>query len=133
MLEPSDSNFESKSIECSPWNPFSPTERDIQRTQELAKKNIALAGSLCFFAPVFCMLYLNRGINNLKIIGYACLVGATIGATSVNIENSENRTKYFDEMIGITNIFSSISLIAENIRSVTLARKRLASQKQSQE
>ena len=42
------------------WNPFIPTKRDIQRTDELAAKNVAVAGILTFlFAPAG-LIYLNR-------------------------------------------------------------------------
>ena len=124
--------FQKEAIEYSPWNPFTPTETDIKRTEILAKKSYSWAVFLCFLAPVFCMSYLNRGVNNLKMIGYGALVGGMIGFTSSNIENSESRNKYYNEMIGIVQISLSISLMTENVRSITLARKRLASQKQTQ-
>jgi len=83
--------------------------------------------------PLLSMIYLNRGVNNWKIVGYAALVGGIIGGTSANIENYESRNKYLNEMFAIVQLFSSISLITENVRSVTLARKRLASQQQTRE
>ena len=116
-------------IKYSPWNPFSPTERDIQRTQELALKNAIFVGLLTYFLPFTGMIYLNRGINNLKIIGYLFLLlvvlGIGNGKNSGSAKDSEGTS---DFLLGSCDI----SMIVENVRAITLARKRLASQKQTQ-
>ena len=41
------------------FNPFLPTRRDIERTDELARKNPVLAGFLTFFLLPLGMIYLN--------------------------------------------------------------------------
>jgi len=45
------------------WNPFVPTKRDVERTEELASKNAALTGVLTWFFPPLGLIYLNRGMN----------------------------------------------------------------------
>ncbi|AFY52656.1 hypothetical protein Riv7116_0041 [Rivularia sp. PCC 7116] len=103
----------------SPWNPFVPTARDIERTDELAGKNPAIAGVLSFFLLPAAMIYLNRGINNLKILGYVFVAGVMIGMVTSN-RNSRD-TNPAANLIGV---LGNIAVIAENTRTITLARKR---------
>ena len=83
-------NLQSK--ESNPWNPFEPTRRDIRRTKELSQKNPVVAGILGFF-PLFGMLYLNRGVNCLKILGYV-FVSAFMFALISNSEKGVAQLKY---------------------------------------
>lgn len=115
--------FQQNSTEYSPWNPFLPTKRDIDRTEELAKKNPTIAGLSALF-PIISMLYLNRGINFLKIFGYVFLISFIIGISSSN----ENKNKDLDGMVNLVSVVGQVALIVENVRCVTLARKRLATQ-----
>lgn len=101
------------------WNPFIPTARDIKRTDELAGKNTVLAGVLSFFLLPLAMIYLNRGINNLKIIGYVFVAGFMIGIVTSN--RSSRDTNAAANLIGVAG---NIAIIAENTRTITLARKR---------
>ncbi|MEA5598490.1 hypothetical protein [Rivularia sp. UHCC 0363] len=100
------------------WNPFQPTKRDIDRTEQLAKKNPVIAGLLTFFFLPAAMLYLNRGVNNLKILGYVFVLAFAIAIVS---EVSENKSDKQPQIIGL---LGNIAIIAENIRTITLARKR---------
>ncbi|MEC4813438.1 MAG: hypothetical protein SAK29_09230 [Scytonema sp. PMC 1069.18] len=108
------------STEYSPWNPFLPTKRDIERTDELAKKNAIVAGLLTFFLLPFGMVYLNRGINNLKILGYLFLISFVIGFVTYD----SNNDKELDEISNFAGLCGQIALVTENVRAVTLARKR---------
>ncbi|MGB3759987.1 MAG: hypothetical protein WBA07_27035 [Rivularia sp. (in: cyanobacteria)] len=103
----------------SAWNPFLPTKKDIERTERLASKSPFVAGFLTFLFPLAAMCYLNRGVNNLKILGYVVLVSFTLGIMSVNKSNQESEA--MGESVGI---FGLIAMITENTRAVTLARKR---------
>ncbi|MBE9201132.1 MULTISPECIES: hypothetical protein [unclassified Nodularia (in: cyanobacteria)] len=110
--------------EDSPWNPFIPTKRDISRTEELAKKSPVVAGVLTFFMVPIAMIYLNRGVNNLKILGYVFVIGFMLGVVSYK-ENEENNTAKTPIIGNVVGLGGSIALISENIRAITLARKRL--------
>lgn len=103
----------------SAWNPFLPTKRDIDRTEELAGKNPVIAGFLTFLFPLAAIVYLNRGVNNLKILGYVVLVSFSLGVVSVNQSNKE--AEAMGEFVGVVGL---IAMITENSRAVTLARKR---------
>jgi hypothetical protein len=121
MASPNNINPNENQIENSSWNPFLPTERDINRTEELAKKDPVMAGFLAFLFLPAAMIYLNRGVNNLKILAYVFVVAFTIGFTmSSNKREGEN----LGNLVGMAG---SIAVITENARSVALARKRLAS------
>ncbi|GAA6618698.1 hypothetical protein [Scytonema sp. NUACC26] len=108
------------STESSPWNPFVPTKRDIERTEELAKKNPTIAGFLTFFFLPLGMVYLNRGVNNLKIVGYVFLLGFAIGLVSYDGKND----KQLNALGNFVGLCGQIALITENVRAVTLARQR---------
>lgn len=99
------------------WNPFCPTKRDLKRTEQLAQKNSLVAGILAFLFPIAAMIYLNRGINSLKILGYALTIGI---ALSISAESEE---KAFD--IGrATGTITKIVIVVENINAIDRARKR---------
>lgn len=104
--------------ESNPWNPFDSTERDIKRTEQLAKKNPIVAGLLTFLLLPAAMIYLNRGVNSLKIWGYAMLVA--IAFVSIT-ETSEEKAFETGKMFGhIAQVF----MIAENVSAVSRAKKR---------
>ena len=108
-------NFQA--TEFNPWNPLCPTKRDIERTDELAKKNPFVAGVLTAIFPLFGLIYLNRGVNFLKILGYVFLLGFAVGFTV----ESEETADTMGEMIGLSG---TIALIVEQRGSVIQARKR---------
>jgi hypothetical protein len=130
MSYPHDNNFNPQQAEVaySPWNPFTPTERDVQRTEELAKKNPTVAGILAFILPVAAMIYLNRGVNSVKILGYLFAIGFMVGFT--NYKQPKKQLELIGNGIGT---LGGIAIIVENVRCVTLAHKRLASQSQPKE
>ena len=101
------------------FNPFLPTKRDIERTDELANKNPVIAGLLTFFLLPLGMLYLNRGINGFKILGYTFLVAFIVGA--INYNKSDKELEAMSEPVGVVG---SIAAIVESTRAVTLARER---------
>ena len=103
--------------ESAAWNPFAPTQRDLKRTEKLAKKNPLIAGVLAFFFVPAAMIYLNRGINPLKIFGYALAIGM---AFSVSAESEEKAFRMGQKIGSVVNIV----IVAENINAVTQARKR---------
>lgn len=103
----------------SAWNPFEPTKRDIYRTEELADKNPVIAGLLTFFFFPATMIYLNRGVNNLKIFGYMIVLIFMITIAGGN--ESEKESERIGNVVGV---LANITLIIENTRTITLARKR---------
>jgi hypothetical protein len=123
MASPNNNNPNGNQVDNSLWNPFLPTERDINRTEELAKKDPVIAGLLTFFLMPAAMIYLNRGINNLKIVGYVFVVCFGIGFTIGDGKGAKDLAR----SIGFAG---SIAAIIENARSVDLARKRLASREE---
>ncbi|MEB3215007.1 MAG: hypothetical protein VKN72_01945 [Nostocales cyanobacterium 94392] len=110
------------------WNPFAPTARDIKRTEVLADKNPVIAGVLGLFLMPLAWIYLNRGVNNLKIFVYIMLASVTlsffIGVTSKSESDVNPITEKTSTILGFAG---SLAMTIENIRSVTLARKRLSS------
>ncbi|MEH1806009.1 SHOCT domain-containing protein [Nostoc sp.] len=103
------------------YNPFIPTKRDIQRTNELAAKNTILAGTLTFVFIPAGLFYLNRDINCLKIVGYIFAVSFIFAVL----------TKANEESKGISNIISVIgagAITAEQVMAVNKARQRLQEQ-----
>jgi hypothetical protein len=124
MTSPNNINPNENQIEHSFWNPFVPTERDINRTEELAKKDPNIAGLLAFFFLPAAMIYLNRGVNNLKILAYVFVVAFAIALIMGSSKKRESQG-----LANIVGFAGSIAVIYENSRSVTLARKRLATQK----
>lgn len=107
--------------EDSPWNPFIPTKRDITRTEELAQKNPVVAGVLTFFLAPVAMIYLNRGVNNLKIFGYVFVICFMLGLSLYK----EDDTEELEAVANVVGFGGQIALISENVKAVTLARKRL--------
>ncbi|MGB3638566.1 MAG: hypothetical protein WBA39_13470 [Rivularia sp. (in: cyanobacteria)] len=103
----------------SAWNPFFPTKRDIERTEVLASKSPVAAGVLTFLFLPAAMIYLNRGVNNLKLFGYMILFIVMLTIAGGN--NSEKESENIGSVVGV---FVNITLITENARAVTLARKR---------
>ncbi len=108
-------NLESK--ESAAWNPFVPTLRDIDRTEQLAKKNPIIAGVLAFLFVPAAMIYLNRGINPLKIFGYALIVGFALSISAKSEESAFNIGK------GVGNV-ANIVIVVENVNAINQARKR---------
>ncbi|MDF5734264.1 MULTISPECIES: hypothetical protein [unclassified Nostoc] len=117
-------DFNQNQTPNSPWNPFVPTKRDISRTEELAQKSPVVAGVLTFFIPLATMIYLNRGVNNLKILGYVFVTAFIIGIASYD-EKDPRKTERIGNLVGLCG---QVAIITENVKAVTLARKRLASQ-----
>ncbi|MEM7555094.1 MAG: hypothetical protein AAF378_13520 [Cyanobacteria bacterium P01_A01_bin.84] len=111
----------------SAWNPFEPTQRDVKRTEKLAKKNSTIAGILSLLFVPFAMLYLNRGINNLKICGYLIAVYFIMG-TMVEVATYNKSDREFDQIaVGAGNVIGlvgGLAIAVENMRAVSLARKR---------
>jgi hypothetical protein len=116
-------NFNQNQTPDSPWNPFLPTKRDISRTEELAKKSPLVAGVLTFFLLPAGMIYLNRGVNNLKIVGYVFVTAFMVGIVSYG-EKDDRKMEGISNLVGFCG---QVALITENIKAVTLARKRLDS------
>ena len=103
--------------ESNPWNPFEPTQRDIQRTNELSQKNPVVAGILTFLLLPVGMIYLNRAVNPLKILGCALLLGFSFGAFS----ESEEKAYEIGEKIGF---ICNIAMVVEQVNTVNKARQR---------
>ncbi|GJD20126.1 hypothetical protein RIVM261_050820 [Rivularia sp. IAM M-261] len=123
MSNPSNNNIDpNNQSEYSPWNPFLPTRRDIERSEELSKKEPWVAGVLSFLLLPAAMIYLNRGVNNLKIIGYVFAIAFMTGLVTYNGKNEEE----LDSIGNVVGICGQIAVVAENIRAVTLARKRVS-------
>ena len=102
------------------WNLFIPTERDIQRTNELVAKNVTVAGILTFlFAPAG-LIYLNRGVNALKIVGYVFAVSFAIGLIAQPNEDSDSYS--IGQLVGS---IGGIAMTAEQIMAVNKAQQRL--------
>lgn len=102
-----------------PWNPFIPTQRDIARTEELAAKNPAIAGVLSFFLLLAGLIYLNRGVNTLKIIGYVFAGSFVFGIVS---NPNEQNAKSTSNLIGL---IGTGAITAEQVMAVHKARQRL--------
>ena len=107
-----------ESLESNPWNPFITTPRDLKRTEQLAKKNSVIAGVLTLFFIPAGMIYLNRGVNSLKILAYTLVL-----ATTFTVLTSETEEQAFQtgRKIGFV---ANIAVIVENINTINKARKR---------
>ena len=104
--------------ESNPWNPFDPTKRDIERTEQLAKKNPVVTALLTLLFTPAGMIYLNRGVNSLKIWLYAIAIAVVFG---IVMEVPEDKAFATGQKIGLVgNIF----MIVENVRTITRAKKR---------
>jgi hypothetical protein len=120
-------DFNQNQTPDSPWNPFLPTKRDISRTEELAEKSPIVAGVLTFFFIPAGMIYLNRGVNNLKILGYVFVTAFIVGIASYEGKDSLKMVR-----IGkLIEVCGKVAIITENVKAVTLARKRLRSKQSS--
>ena len=108
-------DFQAK--EHNPWNPFIPTERDLKRTEELSKKNPVLAGLLTFFLLPIGMIYLNRGVNSLKILGYIFIFAFFVAIVSDTEETAE-------DAVDVIGLAGSVALIAESVNCIAQARNR---------
>jgi hypothetical protein len=106
------------SPEVNAWNPFFPTPRDIERTEQLAKKNSFVAAFLTFLFLPAAMIYLNRGLNPVKIFGYAIAIGM---AVSISTKSSEEKAFEIGQMAGT---IANIAIVVENINTINQARKR---------
>lgn len=102
------------------WNPFISTERDIQRTDELAAKNAIVAGILTFLFTPLGLIYLNRGVNALKILGYVFAVSFVFALVAQSKEDSSS-----NGLSASIGSIGSIAITAEQIMAVTKAQQRL--------
>lgn len=110
------------------WNPFEPTNRDIQRTKVLAEKNPVIAGVITFLFLPLGMIYLSRGVNNLKILFYSFIASFLVGGFISSISSSEAEAlKKANKLGNLMGLAGGITIVAENVRCVTLARQRLDS------
>lgn len=100
------------------WNPFIPSERDIVRTDELASKNALIAGILTAILLPAGLLYLNRGINPLKILGYAFAATLTLSLMSKTPESAS-------ETGNSLGIIAGGVITAEQVIAINKARQRL--------
>lgn len=105
-------------------NPFIPTKRDIARTEELSSKNAVIAGFLTFIFLPGGLLYLNRGINSLKILGYVFAVSLMFNLVTKGEENS----KSFSNLLGL---IGTGAITAEQVMAVNKAQQRLQKQSSS--
>lgn len=105
-------------IDENKWNPFIPTKRDIKRTDELAEKNPTVAGILTFLFPIAGLIYLNRGVNTLKIIGYVFAVSFVLALIAPPKENSDGNISNLIGLVGCG------ALTAEQIMAVNKAQER---------
>ncbi|MEM9508226.1 MAG: hypothetical protein AAGA16_11175 [Cyanobacteria bacterium P01_E01_bin.35] len=97
-----------------PWNPFLPTPRDIQRTEELSQKSLLISGILSFLFLPAAMIYLGRAVNLVKILGYGLLFAIFLVAMfGFEVVNS----KY----IGFA---CNIAVLIEQLNTVHKARQR---------
>lgn len=117
-------DFNQNQTPNSPWNPFLPTKRDISRTEELADNSPLAVGVVTFCLLPAGMIYLNRGVNNLKILGYVFVTALIICIVSYD-EKDPLKTVRMGNLVGLCG---RVAIITENVKAVTLARKRLASQ-----
>ncbi|MHC5936100.1 hypothetical protein [Nostoc sp.] len=116
-------DFNQNQTPNSPWNPFLPTKRDISRTEELADNSPLAVGVVTFCLLPAGMIYLNRGVNNLKILGYVFVIAFIVSIVSYEGKDP-GKTKRIRHLVGLCG---QVAIIIENVKAVTLARKRLAS------
>jgi hypothetical protein len=93
------------------WNPFIPTKRDLDRTDELASKNVTTAGIITFLFFPAGLIYLNRGVNTSKIFGYTLIL------TVLLIVSGKGQGR-------ITQIIALGAMTAEQVLTVKSAQKR---------
>ncbi|MBV6623953.1 MAG: hypothetical protein KI793_13620 [Rivularia sp. (in: Bacteria)] len=127
------SPFNQQQYKGSNWNPFIPTKRDIQRTNKLAGKNIILAGALGFLFPVGVLIYLNRGENYFKFVLYYIIINFSLAIMfAIYIVINKDKSyedigqipKILNKVIDVVYEIGRIAATVENIRAITLARKR---------
>ena len=107
-----------QSDQRNPWNPLSPTARDLQRTETLARKNKIAVGLLGFLiSPFASAIYLNRAANSFKIFGYTMILSILINLGVSNEEKAFRNSLW----IGLTG---NMVMMAEQFMTVGNARKR---------
>lgn len=100
------------------FNPFITTKRDIARTEELSSKNAVIAGILSFIFLPAGLLYLNRGINSIKILGYVFAVSFMFSL----VTEAEGNSKSFSNFLGL---IGAGAITAEQVMAVNKAQQRL--------
>lgn len=106
-----------KSANDTIWNPFIPTERDVERTDELAKKDPVVAGILTFLFIPIGLIYLNRGVNVVKIIGYGLAITFIVAMGATTEEEAET----FGTGAGYA---MAIAATVEQVKTISKARER---------
>jgi hypothetical protein len=102
------------------WNPFIPTKRDLERTDELAKKDPIITGVLSYLFLPAGLIYLNRAINPLKIFGYTIFLLIFVSTVFRSQENEDNSNS-------LANLITFIGVsgwTAEQVITVNKARQR---------
>ncbi len=114
-----------QSNKYNPWNPFLSTERDIKRTEVLAKKSQVAVGLLGFLiSPIASAIYLNRAANSLKIAGY------TLVLTIVLCLSVSDEEEAFSIGLGV-GFVGNIVMMAEQFIAVGNAKKNQPVEKET--
>lgn len=100
------------------WNPFIPTEKDLERTKELADKNSVIAGVLSFVFLPAGLFYLHRAVNSLKIFGYVIVASIIL---SLGAETEED----FEDISSLISFLGIVAITTEQVITVNKARARL--------
>lgn len=108
-----------KACNSNPWNPFEPTQRDIERTEQLAEKNRMISGIFAYCFPIITMIYLGRGVNTLKILAYTFL--SIMAIVLVCPELEEDTYEGIAETVGFV---AAIAITWENVNTINQARER---------
>ena len=102
------------------WNPFIPTKRDLERTDELAQKDPIITGVLSYLFLPAGLIYLNRAVNPLKIFGYTIFLSiffTTIFSSKKNEDDS-------NPLVGFIAFVGMSGWTAEQVITVNKARQR---------
>lgn len=102
------------------WNPFIPTKRDLERTDELAKKDPIIAGVLTYFFLPAGLIYLNRAINPLKIFGYTIFLLIFFSTVFSSRKNEDNS----NPLVNLIAFVGMSGWTAEQVITVNKARQR---------
>lgn len=108
----------SQELKSNFWNPFLPTIRDVIRTEELSQKDLLFVGFITWFLFPLGLLYLNRGVNCLKIFGYVFIFALAIMIF-------EQNDKQADKLAEALGLIANITITFENINSIKQANKRI--------
>ena len=100
------------------WNPFIPTEKDLEKTKYLADKNPVIAGILSFIFFPAGLFYLHRAVNSLKILGYVIVASIIL---SLGAETEED----FEDISNLISFLGIVALTTEQVITVNKARTRL--------